>query len=311
MDTIALWEEEIAESNRSHFFENTARAIDYLMESIELDYKLIEAGIITEAGEEDTSSNDNDIPVDLKIGEKIKLFLKRLAAGLVAIIDKIRSYIKNKVKDFQQKRIVDKFMNSKIDEEKMIAKLNKTKLFDPEMTYQAYGQNGVFGEEVGKVFNEPIYGGPNVSYSIDVNKYNAKVHELEALSRPEDFRYTHDKNTKEPLIIKINPNNAKAQIKDLYDNTVKVMETIDTRVKDFADIIKKKETEIGNIKNKDQLKFAKSVLQLYKVTYKGCTRISTMYLKQSVFLANIMLGYIHNGNAEEDNTEENTEKEEA
>ena len=119
MDTIALWEEEIAESNRSHFFENTARAIDYLMESIELDYKLIEAGIITEADEEDTSSSDDNdansapIPSNLKVGEKIIIILGNVLAGMGTIVMKIRRYIKDKVQKFKQEHIVDKFMKGK------------------------------------------------------------------------------------------------------------------------------------------------------------------------------------------------------
>jgi hypothetical protein len=325
MDTIALWEEEIAESNRSHFFENTAKAIDYLMESIELDYKLVEAGIITEADEEDTSSNDNDAPNDatdsanselpssLKIGKKIKLFLEKIGFALMSIAKKITNYFSGKAKDFQKKHIQDKFMTGKIDEDKLVEKLNKAKLFDPKETYDTYCENGVFGTVFAKFLDRTLFSiGDEEYYRTEANKYNAKLREFESLFNPEDFQALNDKDKYESvLLVKIDKNNVKAQIKKLYEETNKYMEDIEERVKYFSNAMKRKESEIDKIKTKDQLKHAKSVIQAYKSAYKGCVRISGLYLKQSTFLANIMLGFSRNGNAEEGNTEENTEKEEA
>ena len=188
----------------------------------------------------------------------------------------------------------------------MVEKLNKTKLFDPAEMYHEYGDSGIFDDDVMNEISD--------AFDKDLANYPAfkkligKIQEMYALTKPEDF----DKIYKyKDIIVKIDAGNAKVQIKNLYDETINYMNKIDDSVDRLSKEFQKLKSKVSTIKNKDQLKNAKGSLQCIKSLYKGCVKISSMYLRQSVVLANIMFGYVHNSNAEEGNTEENTEKEEA
>lgn len=328
--TLEMLEEESIKENKSHFFEDNLNAINFLMESIELDSKLLDLGVFKEAeGEEESSDDDEDFFIDedeeessedtksnkdedmnvinLKISEKIKLVLGKIAAGFVALAAKIVNFIKTKINEFQRNNIVKAFKSGNIDVEKMTEKLNKTQLFDPEKTYELYARNGAFGHYLG-YFMGPITA-PAFTNNKLIDEYHAKVQEISTNAvDPKELGtlFTDKEGNTADLLIKINPENAQTELVKLYEDTVKYLEKVEEdQVKVLAKDVKDKEASAKDIKDKEKLKSAKGALAVVKACYQSALRVSKYYVSQVNTLQAIITAFaMHNGEDTNNNNEE-------
>lgn len=321
--TLEMLEEESIKENKSHFFEDNLNAINFLMESIELDSKLLDLGVFKEAeGEEESSDDDEEFFIDedeeessedtksnkdedmnvinLKISEKIKLVLGKIAAGFVALAAKIVNFIKTKINEFQRNNIVKAFKSGNIDVEKMTEKLNKTQLFDPEKTYELYARNGAFGHYLG-YFMGPITA-PAFTNNKLIDEYHAKVQEISTNAvDPKELGtlFTDKEGNTADLLIKINPENAQTELVKLYEDTVKYLEKVEDQVKVLAKDVKDKEASAKDIKDKEKLKSAKGALAVVKACYQSALRVSKYYVSQVNTLQAIITAFA--ANKEEEN----------
>ena len=327
MDTIELWEQEIA--NQPGFFETMNEQIDFLCESIELDYKLLEMGVLTEADEENTDSDNTDNKdnsnadsskgsaaddkIVLTFKEKLKIVLQKIAASLGSLAMRIGKFVSEKINDFKQNNIIKKFASAKIDPEKMAEKLNKTTLFDPQKFFDVCVRYEVFGSFFAEIFGKPITA-VLYTHNKDIDTLNAKITTLHSLMTPKEANGALvNSETKEDIqvTIKIDPKNAQKEITDLYEKTSKVLEEVNKKVEDLSKGVKRKSEEIKNITDKEQLKSAKGVLTLFKSTYKASMRIASLYVKQCNVLQALMVAFaVHKGEENKEDTDNNNNEEE-
>jgi len=342
MDTIELWEQEIA--NQPGFFETMNEQIDFLCESIELDYKLLEMGILTEADEENTESGDNadnnndgntdssdntnnenndntdsskgsgaNDKIILTFKKKLIIVLQKIAASLLNLALRIKKFVSEKINDFKQNNIIKKFASAKIDPEKMAEKLNKTTLFDPQEFFKVCIWYGVFGEYLGQILGKPTTA---VTYTKnkDIDTLTAKINTLQSLITPKDANNSLiNTETKEgnQVTIKIDPKNAQKEITDLYEKTSSVLEQINKKVEHLSKDVKNEEENVKKITDKEQLKSAKGVLTLFKSTYKASMRIASLYIKQCNVLQALMVAFaVHKGEENKEETNNNNNEEE-
>jgi hypothetical protein len=107
MNEIELWESEIAKSNKSHFFEDTSRAIDFLSESVIMDSKILSEGTFKD--------------IFKSISDKIKVlidkfieFVKRILRRIKDKFGKATSEEKRKLREDKANSLMKKNMG-KID----------------------------------------------------------------------------------------------------------------------------------------------------------------------------------------------------
>ena len=283
-NTIELWESEIAENNKSHFFENINKEIGYLSESIDLDFKLLEMGILTEADEE-SGSNSDEKSTSLKdrIKDKINNIFDRIITALEKLYRNITAFIKEKLSALKFKQLEKQIKDGKINEVDLADKLNKGKnIFDMYDLKNKYI----------KPLHDYI-----IDYDFAGNDKKKASDDLSKIATIADDLSNYDEFTKNLKPFTFNPSNAASQFVNLLNQSNDTLDYISgiTRTAE-----KKVEKIYDKIKKEDNIdkEFYKWNIQVLTTLNTSLQRITKICLKQTSFLLSVTRGLASNTNTE-------------
>lgn len=276
MNEIDLWESEIAEANRFHFFEITNEQMDFLCESLELDTKLLDEGVLTE---------------DMKqIGDAIKekaasAFLK-MSSLVVKLISMITEFFKKIVNNAKIKVLEKKLAKADIDANKLTKALTKASFYDPDALMNKLKDAGLFDFMQG---NSKLGLGEE-----EMNKINANLASaLPGLT----FSATNE------LKYKFSSSSI-AEINRLIDNTNKAIDKLKGYAISYNKTIDrdKKAVKDSNIfKDRDTIKSTKTYIKVAASCTKAIQKFVKELTKQSMDLYKVQLSLLRgNGETVED-----------
>jgi hypothetical protein len=191
----------------------------------------------------------------------------------------------------KQNHIVDKFKKGKIDEEKLVNKLNSTNLFNPQKLQDAFDTAvSVLDTTKDLSDNDAVTKGLGKGAGIlgfgraeEEEKASKKVNKMLGIDNKEDPYDTY--------IFRINPKKAKAEIISLYEATADCLDDFNSRIEEFERKLGDMKKQIEGNNDKEDVKHLKAEVTYVKGLYKATMRISKKFLQQSNTLQGIMVAF--------------------
>jgi hypothetical protein len=273
--------------------------INFLMESIDSD-SIISESFILEDGN-----------IFLSALNKILLVLQKLGDAIVILINKLVTFIREKIKEFKQKNLIGKLKKGKLTKDqtnKIAEKLNKMKLYNAKALVEYYTEVGLSGLEAvekGGIDKLDAEHG-NFERTVEAFKTIMKL-DIDTTARVDD-RVNNDHEL-EKLYAKFEPQQLVDNFQNIYNETSTAVEELKPGLETTKQMIDGLEKEIKKLRDqaksdrkndelKNAIKNSKDLVQGMKLSYEAGNKIFIKLTKQKTFLDSLALYLLHQDSGE-------------